>query len=87
MNFDSVEAARKALGLSHEVSMSEIKFAYNLLVRRYHPDLHPGDPLAEEKFKEIKNAYSLLTNYCEHYLCSIQKTIVEETILVEEKGS
>ena len=87
MNFDSVEAARKALGLSQEVSMSEIKSAYNLLVRRYHPDLNSGDPLVERKFKEITNAYSLLTNYCEHYLCSLQKTIVEEIILVEEKGS
>jgi transcription initiation factor TFIIB len=37
--------------------------------------------------KEIKSAYSLLTKYCEHYLCSLQKTVVEETILVEEKGS
>ncbi|MGD0994115.1 MAG: GvpL/GvpF family gas vesicle protein [Candidatus Bathyarchaeia archaeon] len=87
INFDDVEAARKALGLSHEVSISEISSAYNMLVRRYHPDLHLGDPHAEEKFKEIKSAYSLLTKYCEHYLCSLQKTVVEETILVEEKGS
>ncbi len=87
MNFDSLEAARKALGLSQEVSLSEIKSAYNLLVRRYHPDLNTGGPLVDEKFKETTNAYSLLTNYCEHYLCSIEKTIVEETILVEEKGS
>jgi len=87
MNFDDVETARKALGLSPEVSISEISSAYNLLVRRYHPDLHPGDPYAEEKFKEIKSAYSLLTKYCEHYLCSLQKTVVEETVLVEENGS
>jgi DnaJ-domain-containing protein 1 len=87
MNFDSVEAARKALGLSNYVSLSEIKSAYNLLVRRYHPDLNHGDAAAEAKFKEIQNAYSLLTNYCEHYLCSLQKMTVEETILVEERGS
>ena len=87
IDFDDLEAARKVLGLSHEVSISEINSAYNLLVRQYHPDLNPGDPLAEDKFKEIKKAYGLLTKYCEHYPCSLRKTIVEETILVEEKDS
>jgi hypothetical protein len=87
VDFDAVEEARKALGLSHAVSISEINSAYNLLARRYHPDFHPGNSTAEEKFKTIKNAYSLLTKYCEHYLCSLRKTKVEETILVEEKSS
>jgi hypothetical protein len=87
IDFDAVEAARKVLKLSHEVSASEINSAYNLLVRRYHPDLHPGDSVAEEKFKEIKKAYGLLIKYCEHYLCSLRKTIVEKTILMEEKVS
>jgi len=87
IDFDAVEEARKTLGLSCEVSISEINSAYNRMVRRYHPDLNPDDPAAEEKFKKIKNAYDLLTKYCEHYLCSLRKTKVEETILVEEKDS
>lgn len=87
IDFDDVEEARKTLGLSCEVSISEINSAYNRMVRRYHPDLNPDDPAAEEKFKKIKNAYDLLTKYCEHYLCSLRKTKVEETILVEENDS
>lgn len=87
IDFDNVEEARKTLGLSCEVSISEINSAYNRMVRRYHPDLNPDDPAAEEKFKKIKNAYDLLTKYCEHYLCSLRKTKVEETIMVEEKDS
>lgn len=87
IDFDAVEEARKTLGLSCEVSISEINSAYNRMVRRYHPDLNPDDPAAEEKFKKIKNAYDLLTKYCEHYLCSLRKTKVEETIMVEEKDS
>lgn len=87
IDFDNVEEARKTLGLSCEVSISEINSAYNRMVRRYHPDLNPDDPTAEEKFKKIKNAYDLLTKYCEHYLCSLRKTKVEETIMVEEKDS
>lgn len=85
IDFGTVEEARKTLGLSCEVSISEINSAYNSMVRRYHPDLNPDDPAAEEKFKKIKNAYDLLTKYCEHYLCSLRKTKVEETIMVEEK--
>jgi len=87
IDFDAVEEARKALGLSREVSISEINSAYNLLARRYHPDLHLRDSVAEQKFKKIKNAYNLLTKYCGHYLCSLRETKVEETILVEEKNS
>jgi hypothetical protein len=85
IDFDALEEARKALGLSREVSISEINSAYNFLARRYHPDLHPGDLVAAGKFKKIKYACGLLTKYCEHYLCSLQKTKVEKTILVEEK--
>jgi len=86
MDFDTVEEARKTLGLGHEVNISEINSAYDLLAREYHPDLHPDDLFSEEKFKKIKSAHDLLTQYCEHYLCSLQKSKVEETLLIEEKG-
>jgi len=87
IDFKIIEEARKALGLGQEVSISEINSAYDLLAREYHPDLHPSDPFAEEKFKKMKNAHDLLTKYCEHYLCSLEKSKVEETILIQEKAS
>ena len=85
IDFKTADDARKTLGLGQEVSMSEINSVYNQLARKYHPDFHPDDPLAEEKFKKIKNAYEVLAKYCEHYLCSLEKTKVEETILIQEK--
>jgi hypothetical protein len=86
IDFKTIEEARRILDLSHEISMSEVNSAYNLLVRECHPDLHPGDSLAEEKFKKLKSAHELLTKYCEHYLCSLEKAKVEETLLIHEKG-
>jgi hypothetical protein len=87
IDFKTVDDARKTLGLGLDVSVSEINSAYGQLARKYHPDLHPDDSLAEEKFKRIKNAHEVLTKYCEHYLCSLEKTKVEETILIQEKTS
>jgi hypothetical protein len=86
MDFNAVEEARRILDLGQETSMSEVNSAYDLLARECHPDLHPDDPLAEEKFKKLKNAHELLTKYCEHYLCSLEKAKVEETLLIHEKG-
>jgi len=87
IDFNIIEEARKALGLGQEVSISEINSAYDLLVRECHPDLRPDDPFAEKKFKKIKNAHDLLTKYCEHYLCSLEKSKVEETLLIQEKAN
>jgi len=84
IDFNVIEEARKALGLGEELSISEINSAYDLLARKFHPDLHTDDPLAEEKFKKIKNARDLLTTYCEHYLCSLEKSKVKETVLIQE---
>jgi hypothetical protein len=85
VDFKTVDNARNTLRLGQEVSLSEISSAYNQLARKYHPDFHLDDPLAEEKFRKIKNAHELLTKYCEHYLCSLEKTNVEETIIIQEK--
>lgn len=50
----------KILGVSRKASLSEIKKAYRKLARKYHPDLNPGDKVAEKKFKEITGAYEVL---------------------------
>ncbi len=50
------------LGVSRDASEEEIKKAYRKLARKYHPDVNPGDKQAEEKFKEIQEAYEVLGN-------------------------
>ena len=50
----------KVLGVEKKASQDEIKKAYRKLARRYHPDRNPDDPKAEERFKEISEAYDVL---------------------------
>uniref|UniRef100_A0A7C2FQS2 Chaperone protein DnaJ n=1 Tax=Thermus islandicus TaxID=540988 RepID=A0A7C2FQS2_9DEIN len=50
------------LGVSREASQEEIKKAYRRLALEYHPDRHPGDKAAEERFKEINEAYAVLSD-------------------------
>ena len=52
----------EALGLSKGASDDEIKKAYRRLAKKYHPDMNPGDKDAEAKFKEINEAYSVLSD-------------------------
>ena len=52
----------EVLGLSKGASEEEIKKAYRKLAKQYHPDLNPGDKEAEAKFKEVNEAYTILTD-------------------------
>lgn len=52
----------EVLGLSKGASEDDIKKAFKTMARKYHPDLHPGDKEAEEKFKEINEAYGVLSD-------------------------
>jgi molecular chaperone DnaJ len=52
----------EVLGLSREASETEIKKAYRRLARDHHPDANPGDAGAEERFKELTEAYEVLSN-------------------------
>jgi molecular chaperone DnaJ len=52
----------EVLGVSRDASIDEIKKAYRDLVLRYHPDRNPGSKEAEEKFKEITEAYEVLSD-------------------------
>jgi molecular chaperone DnaJ len=52
----------EVLGLSREAGDAEIKKAYRRLARDHHPDANPGDSGAEERFKELTEAYEVLSN-------------------------
>lgn len=52
----------EVLGVSKTASEDDIKKAYRKLAKEFHPDLHPGDKAAEAKFKELNEAYEVLSD-------------------------
>ncbi len=52
----------ETLGVSKKTPLKEIRQAYRKLARKYHPDLNPGDKSSEEKFKQVQEAYDVLSD-------------------------
>src|SRR2546429_7693518 len=50
------------LGVSRKASAKDIRTAFRKLARKYHPDLNPGDKASEEKFKQLQEAYDVLSD-------------------------
>jgi len=52
----------EVLGVSRSATEDQIKAAYRKLARKFHPDLNPGDKTAEERFKDLQEAYDVLSD-------------------------
>jgi DnaJ-class molecular chaperone len=52
----------EVLGVKHDAAEDDIKKAYRSLARQYHPDRNPGDKEAERRFKEVQDAYDILSD-------------------------
>ena len=52
----------KILGVSETATADEIKKVYRKLAKKYHPDSHPNDKQAETRFKDISQAYHVLSD-------------------------
>src|SRR5213082_564580 len=52
----------ETLGVPRKADAEEIRKAYRKLARKYHPDLNPGDKSAEDRFKNVQEAYDILSD-------------------------
>lgn len=89
INFNTIDTARRQLGLAEEATPKDIKDSYRNLARQCHPDRNPGDKLKEEEFKKIASSYRLLCEYTRRYPKSRYvfkpEKIDEFSVLVEEE--
>jgi len=85
LDFRAVKEAQKVLGIGEMTNIYEMRQVFNNLVQSCHPDLHPEDSKAIERFGRIRKAYDALMEYCEHRLFSFKESDVEDTIIVRER--
>src|ERR1017187_625692 len=52
----------ETLGVERKASVDEIRKAYRKLARKYHPDLNPGDKSSEDRFKNVQEAYDVMSD-------------------------
>src|SRR5450755_911486 len=52
----------ETLGVARQASADDIRKAYRKLARKHHPDLNPGDKSAEDRFKNVQEAYDILSD-------------------------
>ena len=62
MEFTGFKDYFKILGISRNATNKEIKSAFRKLARQFYPDLHPHNDKAESEFKEINEAYEILSD-------------------------
>jgi hypothetical protein len=84
-NFALVDRARKTLQLPEKSSLDQFKAAYRGLIRTYHPDRNPGDPWAEERCKEVVQAYEILDAYCQSCGSACEGETIAEYSFAQEK--
>lgn len=85
VSFDSIDEARKILGLGEVATLKEIKDAYTKLAHQYHPDKHRH--VTEEEavmIRKINKAYKLLSDYCANYRYSFKEEAVSQTYSYKE---
>ena len=72
------------LEIERDASTDEVKRAYRVAARRYHPDANPDDAEAESRFKEVANAYEVLSDpdrrrHYDRFGAGARKSIEEDT--------
>ena len=67
----------KVLGVERGADADTIKKAFRKLARQYHPDVNPGDKGAEAKFKEVSEAYEVLSDPCLLYTSPSPRDVEE----------
>ena len=84
--FEIITEARKILELPESATLEQIKKNYKQLIKKWHPDKnisHTG--LAENKTKEIIQAYTIIIQYCDHYKFSFSRQEVEKYLTEQER--